>query len=163
MTGPARSPQLRVRDFRPQDQQTFRRLNEEWLTKYFAIEDKDRKVLGDPYHYILAPGGAILIGEIDGAAVGCCALVNKGPNAFEVAKMAVTETQQGKGLGKMLLAACVEKAGALGKKRLVLETNSVLGTAVALYRRFGFVEVPPEAAPPAAYSRTEMFMELKLP
>ena len=77
--------------------------------------------------------------------------------------MAVTEAHQGKGLGKMLLQTCIDKARSLGKKRLVLETNSVLGTAVALYRKFGFVELGSDAAPPSAYTRTEIFMELKLP
>ena len=34
--------------------------------------------------------------------------------------------------------------------------------AVALYRKVGFVELPRDAAPPSAYARTEMFMELRL-
>ena len=153
---------IHVREFHPGDEAVFRRLNEEWLTKYFRIEEKDRKVLGDPCRYILATGGVIFIVELDGGPVGCCALIYKDDETFEVGKMAVTQSHQGQGLGKMLLQTCIEKAKSLGKKRLVLETNNVLGTAVALYRRFGFVELGPDAAPPSAYARTEMFMELKL-
>jgi GNAT superfamily N-acetyltransferase len=153
---------IRIREFQPDDAAAFRRLNEEWLEKYFRIEEKDRKVLGDPHRSILAPGGLIFMVEVEGEPVGCCALVHKSDDTLEVAKMAVTQSRQGQGLGKLLLATCIERARALGKKRLVLETSSVLGTAVALYRKFGFTELPPEASPPPAYSRTEMFMELKL-
>ncbi len=153
---------IRIREFQGPDTNVFRRLNEEWLTKYFAIEDKDRHVLGDPHKYIIAPGGAIFILELDAEPVGCCALIPKDPQTLEVAKMAVTDSQQGKGLGKMLLQSCIEKARALGKKRLVLETNNVLAAAVALYRKAGFVELSRDAAPPSAYARTEMFMELRL-
>ncbi|MGA2621739.1 MAG: GNAT family N-acetyltransferase [Thermoguttaceae bacterium] len=153
---------IRVREFQSPDKDVFRRLNEQWLTKYFSIEEKDRRVLGDPHRYIIAPGGVIFILELDGEPVGCCALIPKDHQTLEVAKMAVTECHRGKGLGKMLLQACIEKAKWLGKKRLVLETNSVLGTAVALYRKVGFVELPRDAAPPSAYARTEMFMELRL-
>ncbi|MGA2618077.1 MAG: GNAT family N-acetyltransferase [Thermoguttaceae bacterium] len=154
---------IRVREFHPGDEAAFRRLNEEWLTKYFCIEEKDRKVLGDPCQYILATGGMIFMVELDGKPVGCCALIHKDDETFEVGKMAVTHSHQGKGLGKMLLQTCIEKAKALGKKRLVLETNNVLGTAVALYRKFGFVELGRDVAPLSAYARTEMFMELRLP
>ncbi|MGA2030949.1 MAG: GNAT family N-acetyltransferase [Thermoguttaceae bacterium] len=154
---------ISIREFQPPDMDVFRRLNEEWLTKYFRIEEKDRHVLGDPCGYILATGGVIFMVEFDGEPVGCCALIPKDNETLEVAKMAVTATHQGKGLGKMLLQTCIEKAKSLGKKRLILETSSVLGTAVALYRRFGFIELGPDAAPPSAYARTEMFMELKLP
>jgi GNAT superfamily N-acetyltransferase len=154
---------IRVREFQPGDEAAFRRLNEEWLTKYFRIEEKDRKLLGDPRRHILAAGGAILMVEIDGEPVGCCALLHRDPVTLEVGKMAVTESHQGKGLGKMLLRACIEKAKSLGKNRLVLETNSALGPALAMYRKFGFIELEPGEAPPPAYARADVFMELKLP
>ena len=153
---------IRVREFHPGDETAFRQLNEEWLTKYFCIEEKDRKVLGNPCRYILATGGVIFMVEVNGEVVGCCALIRKDDDTFEVGKMAVTQSHQGKGLGKMLLQTCIGKAKSLGKKRLVLETNNVLGTAVALYQTFGFVELGRDAAPPSEYARTEMFMELKL-
>jgi GNAT superfamily N-acetyltransferase len=153
---------FRVREFHPGDEAAFRRLNEEWLTKYFCIEEEDRNVLSDPCQYILATGGVIFMVEFDGEPVGCCALIPKDNETLEIGKMAVTEPHQGKGLGKLLLQTCIEKAKSLGKKRLVLETNGVLGTAVALYRKFGFIELGPDAAPPSAYARTEMFMELRL-
>jgi putative acetyltransferase len=152
---------IRVRDFRPSDKAAFRRLNEEWITRYFAIEKKDWELFDDPEGQILANGGVILILEI-GEPVGCCALVNKDADTFEVAKMAVTEAYQGKGLGRVLLHSCIERAKSLGKKRLFLETNSKLEAAIRLYRKIGFVELLRSAWPPSEYARVDLVMELML-
>ena len=153
---------IRLRDFQPGDEAAFRRLNEQWIRKYFSIEETDRELFDDPEGRIIAKGGAVFILEMDGEAVGCCALINRGDDEFEVAKMAVTETHQGHGLGRMLLQACIDRAKSLGKKRLYLETNSKLDAAVGLYRKLGFVDLPVQAWPPSKYARVDMVMELRL-
>lgn len=104
----------------------------------------------------------ILMLEAEGEMVGCCAFMNRDAETVEVGKMAVTESHQGKGLGRILLQACVDRARFQGKKRLFLETNSKLEAAVRLYRKFGFVELPADAWPPTPYSRVDMVMELSL-
>ena len=116
----------------------------------------------DPEGQIIAKGGVILIVESEGEPVGCCALIQRGEGTFEVAKMAVTESQQGKGLGRILLQSCIDRARFLGKRRLFLETNSKLEAAVSLYRKMGFVELPPSAWPTSEYARVDLMMELEL-
>ncbi len=153
---------MRVRDFADGDEATFRRLNEEWITRYFSLEEKDRRLFDDPKGQILAAGGTILILEHDGEPVGCCALVNKDDDTFELAKMAVSPAHQGRGLGKVLLDSCVQRGKLAGKKRLTLETNSGLHAALALYRKFGFVEIPRAAWPPMEFTRVDVLMELWL-
>ena len=49
----------------------------------------------------------------------------------------VAEPHKGRGLGRELMAACVERAKAAGAPRLYLETNSALAPALSLYRSFG--------------------------
>jgi hypothetical protein len=66
-----------VREFQFGHQATFRRLNEEWLNKYFRIEEKDRQLFDDPESQIIAKGGVILMLESNGEPVGCCALMIK--------------------------------------------------------------------------------------
>src|SRR5271163_3605196 len=90
---------IRLRLFQPGDEVSFRRLNEEWIVRHFVLEDKDRAVLGDPVKYILNPGGEIIFAIIGDETVGCCALAPEAPGQYEVAKMAVTEAYQGKGIG----------------------------------------------------------------
>jgi GNAT superfamily N-acetyltransferase len=152
----------RVREFRPGDAATFQRLNEEWITRYFALEEKDRKLFGDPEGRILAPGGTILVLEADGEPVGCCALIPRDAETLEVAKMAVTGEHQGKGLGRILLHCCIDRARFQGARRLYLETNSKLLPAVSLYRALGFVDVPRSRWPASEYARVDLVMELRL-
>src|SRR4051812_33062475 len=122
-----------IRSFQAGDEDAFRLLNEEWIERYFAMEPKDREVLRNP-RVILDKGGAILIAEAGGKAVGCCALLPmRLAGDLELAKMAVTPRWQGRGLGKKLIAAAVDEARGMGASRLVLETNSKLAPALALY------------------------------
>ena len=151
---------MEIVDFQPDHASAFKALNEAWISRYFAIEPKDREVLGDPAGKVLAPGGHIFMAVEDGAAIGCVALMAMPGGGFEVAKMAVIEAHKGRGVGRELMAACIERARQLGVTRLYLETNSGLAPALGLYRRFGFQDVQP--AEPSPYARADVMMELLL-
>ncbi|MBC7326826.1 N-acetyltransferase [bacterium] len=56
--------------------------------------------------------------EDNGEVIGCCALHILWDDLAEVKSLAVKESHQGKGIGKMLVNACVEEAKALGIKRV---------------------------------------------
>src|SRR6185437_12996424 len=151
---------MEIVDFRPELAGAFKALNEAWITTLFALEPKDELVLDDPEGQVVGKGGRVLFALEDGRAVGCCALMALPDGGFELAKMAVADTHKGRGLGRALMAAAVERAKAAGAPRLYLETNSGLAPAMALYRSFGFVEVtPPETSP---YARVDVCMELVL-
>ena len=147
-------------DFRPELAPAFRTLNEAWITTLFALEPKDHEVLGDPAGRIVARGGEVFFALDAGEPVGCCALMALADGGFEVAKMAVADSHKGRGLGRALMAACVERARALGAPRLYLETNSKLAPALALYKSFGFRQIEP--AEPSPYARADVVMELRL-
>jgi len=151
--------QIVIREFQPGDETAFRRLNEEWITRYFRMEAKDSEALEDPHASILAPGGRILFATIDGECVGTCALVPTGALEYEVAKMAVTAPCQGMGIGRRLLTAVVEAARSAGAHRLHLETNHILTPAIRLYESVGFRHVP---SMPSPYVRADVFMEMVL-
>ncbi|HTV06796.1 MAG TPA: hypothetical protein VME86_15615, partial [Acidobacteriaceae bacterium] len=42
-----------------EDGTAFRLLNEEWISRYFRLEAKDRETLGDPEGTILRKGGRV--------------------------------------------------------------------------------------------------------
>ena len=134
-------------------------LNEGWIARMFAIEPKDRIVLDDPVGQILDPGGHILMAEIGGHPVGCCALIAMADGGYELAKMAVDETVRGRGIGKRLMTAAVALARDLNAPRLYIETNSSLKNAIGLYEAHGFRHM---AAQPTAYARCDVWMELTL-
>ena len=132
-----------VVDYQPQYKQAFIALNEEWISTYFKLEEADHKVLNDPNQSIIAKGGHIFVALYSGEAVGVCALL-RDPHpayAFELAKMAVSPSVQGKGAGWLLAQAVVAKAKDLGAQNLYLESNTLLKPAINLYRKLGFEEV----------------------
>lgn len=151
-----------VREFRDGDEAAFRRLNEEWITRFFRLEPKDEETFADPRGRILQPGGRILLAVDGERAVGCCALVAIAPGEFEIAKMAVTPEYQGRGVGRLVLERTIALARAMGARRLYLETNHGLAPAIRLYRAVGFADVPPERVVTSPYARADVHMEMWL-
>lgn len=150
---------VQILDFEPQHAAMFKELNEEWITRYFVMEEADHKSLGNPQSYIIDKGGYILMASYQGEIVGTCALINDGEGVYELAKMAVTPKAQGLKIGKLLGEAAIEKARQAGATKVYLVSNRQLGPALNLYRRLGFVEVP---MPPSIYERADIKMELPL-
>jgi len=143
-------------DFEPRHAEAFHRLNEAWITRYFAIEPKDLEVLTAPQAKIVDKGGRIFMALKDGVAVGCVALMKMDDGGYEVAKMTVSEDLRGSGLGRLLMQRCIDAGAELGATRLYLETNSTLGPALGLYRAMGFKDLAPVETP---YARADVFME----
>jgi ribosomal protein S18 acetylase RimI-like enzyme len=150
---------VQIVDYTPAYAPAFRALNEGWIQTYFTLEATDREMLGDPERFILQRGGAIFVALRTGEPVGVCALAPHGDDVLELAKMAVAPSAQGLGIGEKLARAALERARALGARRVFLESNTRLGPAIALYRKLGFREVPMEASP---YQRVDIQMVLVL-
>jgi putative acetyltransferase len=148
---------MEIVEFRPEHARAFKTLNEAWISKYFAIEAKDREVLDDPQGQIVAKGGRIFMAFKDAEPVGCAALIRMGDGGYEVAKMTVAETLRGSGLGRLLMQRCIEAGAEAGAPRLYLETNSSLAPALGLYRAMGFRDVPDPL--PSDYARGDVWME----
>lgn len=91
--------------------------------------------------------------------VGTCALINDGNGVFELAKMAVTPKAQGLKIGKLLGEAAIQKARQAEAVKVYLVSNRKLETALNLYKRLGFIEVP---MPPSIYERANIKMEIEL-
>jgi putative acetyltransferase len=154
--------QVTIREFKPGDETAFRKLNEEWISRYFHLETKDEEALANPQSSILVSGGRIFFANIGDQCVGCCALLRSGANEFEVAKMAVSSSWQGSGIGRKLLDAAIEAARSAGARRLYLETNHILTPAIRLYESVGFKPVPPDRVVPSPYARSDVSMEMIL-
>jgi putative acetyltransferase len=149
-----------IRAFQPGDEAAFRDINLEWIERYFVVEAKDREVLDNPHKDILDPGGAIFLAVDGDRPVGAVALIVMDEGCVELAKMGVRPEAQGKGAGRRLIAAAIDKARAMGMKRVYIETNSILGPALKLYREAGF---RPLANPvPSPYARADVQLELFL-
>ncbi|MEE2690275.1 MAG: GNAT family N-acetyltransferase [Pseudomonadota bacterium] len=153
---------MQIVTYDPRYRSDFERLNRAWLETYFRPEPADEKLFRDPQAMILKPGGEIFFAIDDERAVGTCALIPHGPNVYELAKMGVDPTAQGRGIGAALLDAALAWACSHAASKVVLMSSRKLETALRLYRRFGFVETPLPEALLGAYSRCDVYMELPL-
>lgn len=154
------STEILIRDFEAGDEDAFRRLNEEWIVRFFALEAKDEYAFANPRKTILDHGGRIFFAVRDEEMIGCCALVAMGPGEFEIAKMAVTESSQRGGVGRRLLQHAVDEGREMGATRLYLETNSRLVSAISLYEQVGFRHLPVDRRVASPYARANVFMEM---
>lgn len=145
--------------YSPTYQPDFKKLNVEWIEKYFRVEPHDLEQLEDPETYILPNNGHIFFAKLNDQVIGCVAMINMGETGFELAKMAVSPTAQGKGIGKMLCTAAIDYARQLGVKTIWLESNRVLTPALTMYASVGFREVP---SVPTPYARANIRMEMTL-
>ncbi len=145
--------------FESQYRDDFKRLNVEWLEKYFYVEAIDDQVLSNPETAILEAGGQILLARLrgEGTIVGTCALIKAGRGRFELSKMAVSARYQGLGIGKKLLRAALARFRQLGARQLFLESHHKLKTAVAMYEAHGFVHAPRPKGP-RHYQRSDVYM-----
>jgi DNA-binding MarR family transcriptional regulator/N-acetylglutamate synthase-like GNAT family acetyltransferase len=151
--------QVEIIDYRPEFHDDFKRLNYEWIEKYFQIEESDRQSLEHPNETILAPGGHIYMARLNSEIVGTCALIKMDNDTYELAKMAVTEKAKGKGIGWLLGQSAINKARELGAKTVFLGSNTTLAPAINLYQKLGFQKTVKHASP---YERCNIQMELKL-
>ncbi|MFC6996752.1 GNAT family N-acetyltransferase [Rufibacter roseus] len=159
MTTTASAPAVSIIDYTPAHATHFRSLNQAWIERYFEMEELDHKSLGDPDGYIISKGGHIFMAEYNSEVVGTCALIKVNDITFELAKMAVTDKVQGLKIGKRLGEAAIQKAKELGAETLFLVSNRRLETALHLYHRLGFVEVPEDLQ---EYKRADIKMEMFL-
>ncbi len=138
---------IEIIDYSDEYANDFKQLNLEWLTKYNLAESHDLEIINDPKGMILDTGGYIYLAKAGDKIVGTAGLANEGNLVFELVKMAVIPAFQGRGISKMLIEKCLEKARELKAKKIFLYSNSQLTTAIALYKKYGFVHVDASNAP----------------
>ena len=132
-------------------------LNYEWLEKYFCVEPGDVEQLSDPQTHIIDNGGYIYFAKYKDELVGTSSLMKKDIGQYELAKMAVTEKFKGLGIGQMLLEHCLAEAVKLNATKLSLFSNTKLQSAIHLYKKYGFIEVPLPVD--VHYERADIMME----
>jgi GNAT superfamily N-acetyltransferase len=105
--------------------------------------DTSRAVPTTPEDFTPPNGRFLVVRDQQGTATGCGAVRLLDPTTAEVKRMWLHPSMRGRGAGRALLGALESAAVDLGARRGVLDTNATLASALALYRRAGWVEVPP--------------------
>lgn len=150
---------MQIIPYQPQYAKHFEQLNKEWLQKYFYVEPVDEYVLANPEEAILSHDGRILFAEHEGDIIGTIAVKWLDDRNIELTKMGVTEASRGLGAGKLLFEAAINTAREMGAEKIILYSNRKLETAVSMYFKFGFIEIPLE---PGIYERADIKLEMLL-
>lgn len=91
--------------------------------------------------------------------IGSAAVIAEGDGVFELAKMAVAKSHQGRGISRLLIEKCLEFARGQKASKMILVSNHQLKAALALYEKYGFRHVPVIDSP---YATADVRMELIL-
>ena len=154
-----KSSSVEIVPFSQTHEAAFKELNLAWIQTHWEPEPDDFKALDHPQEHIIEKGGYIAIAVRNNLVVGTCALMKIDETTYELAKMAVSDSAKGEGIGMMLGNAIVKKARQFGATRLYLESNTILKPAINLYRKLGFKRV---SGQPSPYDRCNIQMELLL-
>lgn len=151
---------IRILPFEPALAPAFAELNYLWIAADYDVEEHDREVLDHPGRSIIEKGGEVFFAVEGTRAVGTVAMIPHGPGEFELAKMAVSPEHRGRGIGDLLMEACIAFARGRNAARIVLESNTKQVAALALYRKHGFVETPLD--PNSQFKRANIRMMLAI-
>jgi GNAT superfamily N-acetyltransferase len=133
----------------------------------FGLEDVERhhKAFEAELPKLVGPGGRLLLARAGEDPIGVAALKPVDGATAEVKRMYVRPQGRGRGVGRALLQRLVEDARSEGYRTARLESMRFMTEAHALYRSFGFVDIPVFDGAESAMSGLEgvtVFMELEL-
>jgi DNA-binding MarR family transcriptional regulator len=127
------------------------------MTKYFdelhqrfptGFDPGDSLVADAPT--MRAPGGVFVVARSDGDAVACGGVKTVAEATGEIKRMWVHSDMRGAGIGRRMLEHLERCAKELGHTRVVLDTNSTLLEAIAMYERAGYASIERYNANPYA-------------
>jgi GNAT superfamily N-acetyltransferase len=137
----------------------FARLNFAWLEGYALLEDADRKYLEDPQTHILDGGGEIFFALSRARVIATCAAIWHNHETIELAKLAVSPSEQGRGLGRRMSETVIQFARQAGARKIILLSSTKLVAALRLYESLGFHYAL--APTDVNYETADVYMEME--
>ncbi len=133
-----------IETWKPEYTKDFDALNRDWIVRFFgnnAIEPFETEILSNPKKEIIDKGGELFFATENGMVLGCVALIRHSEDEFEISKLAVAPSSQGKGISNLLFNKIFDYAADAGATKLIIESNTKLKAAMGLYNKYGFNEV----------------------
>jgi putative acetyltransferase len=137
-----------IRPIIPEDNPTIASIIRATLTEFGA--NHPGTVFTDPttddlYHLFQTPGSAYRVATHEGRMLGGAGIFpSEGLPAgtCELVKMYLVPEARSIGLGRRMIADCLDMAREAGFRHVYIETMPELKRAVDVYRRFGFRDLP---------------------
>ena len=122
-----------------------RRLFEEYADSLgvdLCFQDFESELANLPGQYA-RPSGRLLLASWDTELAGCVALRPLDPGVCEMKRLYVRPAFRAHGVGRVLAERAIQEARRVGYRHMRLDSLPSMSTAIALYRRLGFREIPP--------------------
>lgn len=88
------------------------------------------------------PNGCLLLVNTEDGLAGCVGVRRWKDDIAELKRMYLQPRTRGRGMGRHLLETALEHARQLGYRSIRLDTLPDMQAAIALYREFGFTDIP---------------------
>ena len=105
------------------------------------------------------PEGRLYLAYCDGRLAGCIGLRKLDGERCEMKRLYTRPAFRGKGIGRLLVQRILHDARQIGYRYMLLDTLPFLETAIQMYRRLGFYEIPSYNDSPMD---TSIYMKLDL-
>jgi putative acetyltransferase len=139
---------LDIREVQPGDNKALAAL----IRKVFEEHDAPRynTVYSDPttdnlYELFNQPDAMLWVALLNNTIVGCAGVYptpGLPPAHAELVKIYLSAQSRGRGIGKILISQCFQSAKDLGYTHLYLESMPEFATAVSMYYKLGFGDLP---------------------
>ncbi len=126
--------------------------------EHLKLQSYDDELLNLEKKYGL-PKGRLYIIYVDGVAAGCVGIRDFDGVNGELKRLYLRTAYRGRKLGEALMDKIISDAKEIGYKSVYLDSLPVLKSALKLYKKYGFQEIPPYS--PVDLAGT-VYMELVL-
>jgi len=124
-----------------------------------CFQNFDQELANLPGDYV-PPDGRLLLAYIDDQPAGCIALHKLDEKICEMKRLYIRPAFRGHNLGRKLIDSILADAREVGYTHMRLDTvTGVMDSAIALYCKYGFKEIPPYCVNPQP---GVIYMELDL-
>ena len=111
------------------------------FSQYLGIQNYDEEIRHLEQKYGL-PDGRLYIAFCNGTPAGCIGLKRLDEERCEMKRLYTVPAFRGNGIAKSLVSLVIREAKSVGYRYMLLDTLPFLETAIAMYKRMGFYEIP---------------------
>lgn len=115
--------------------------NDSTFRQYLDIQNYDDEIEHLEHKYGL-PDGRLYLLTVDGKAAGCGAIRKLDDDKCEMKRMYVRPEYRGNKYGELIMNKLIDDARETGYKHMLLDTLPFLKSAIAMYYKRGFYDIP---------------------